>query len=314
MKKWLKRLSLGALLGFVLFLGITLLRLGMAKLEIQRQSAAGVPSKIETGTTNTLQIIPLYEKATTQEDVQTGLGVSYLVRTDSATVLFDLGNNPETASPSPLEQNMVRLGVSLSDVDIIVFSHRHPDHVGGMEWWNQGTFSLDGLTQPALEVPIYIPEAMTYPGSQPVLASLPTRLVEGIATTGIITYSQPFPIWLATPTGDEQSLAVNVAGEGIVLITGCGHMGLELLLQRAQAAFDVPVIGIVGGLHYGNQSAADLTGEVDLLRTIQPTLVALSPHDSAPAAIDAFRQAFGSAYQDIAIGREITFPPGVAVR
>jgi 7,8-dihydropterin-6-yl-methyl-4-(beta-D-ribofuranosyl)aminobenzene 5'-phosphate synthase len=178
--------------------------------------------------------------------------------------------------------------------------------VGGNAWWSKRTFSLAGASQPSLgDRPIYIPEPMNYPGSEPILSEGPVRLAEGLATTGLIGYAQPFPIWLALPRGDEQALAVNVAGKGIVLITGCGYMGLEALLGRAEAVYNDPVVGVIGGLHYGNAGAQALQPQISLLQSFSPSVVALSPHDSDPAALEAFAQAFPAAYQAIQVGLSI---------
>ena len=309
MKKWLARIALVALVGLILFVGIAVLRRTQAQNESHQEAQAlSASAPLLFGETASLEIVPLYENAA-QDGLQTGHGVSYLIRTDNATILFDLGYNPSAVSPSPLEQNMAHLGISLDDVDQIVISHRHPDHVGGQNWWIKNTFSLTGTSQPPLgDLPIAVPEAMSYPGSSPTLLELPTRLADGVATTGLITYAQPFPIWLAMPKGDEQALAVNVAGRGIVLITGCGHMGLKTLLERAEAAFDVPVAGVVGGLHYGSADAAALQGDIELVQELSPMIVALSPHDSGPAALDAFAQAFPSAYRPIEVGASIAVP------
>ena len=267
---------------------------------------------MDIGETGSLEILPLYEKAG-QEGLQSGHGVSYLIRTDSATILFDLGNNLTAASPSPLEQNMESLGISLDVIDLLVLSHRHPDHVGGQNWWTERTFSLDGMTQPSLGgIQVYVPEEMSYPGSNLTLAKMPVRLAEGVATTGIITFTQPFPIWLAMPKGDEQALAVNVSGQGIVLITGCGHMGLGSLLARAESVFHVPVVGVLGGLHYGNADVNTLQSEIQMMKALGPVAVALSPHDSGPAARGAFGQAFPDAYASIAVGLPIRLPEVVS--
>ncbi len=231
-----------------------------------------------------------------------------MIRTDSATILFDLGNNMTAASPSPLEKNIGTLGVSMDDIDLIVISHRHPDHVGGQNWWTENTFSLDGMTQPRISQPVYIPEAMTYPGGDLILSEMPALLAEGVATTGLITYAQPLPIWLAMPKGDEQALAVNIKGQGIVLITGCGHMGLESLLGRAKTVFDAPIIGVVGGLHYGNSDVAALKFEIESVRELNPVVVALSSHDSGTVALEAFAQAFPTSYRHIQVGMPITLP------
>jgi ketopantoate reductase len=100
--------------------------------------------------------------------------------------------------------------------------------------------------------------------------------------------------------------------EEIVLSTGCGHMCLGALLERAKKAFEAPVVGVLGGLHYEDADAADLKDEIALLQAIQPQIVALSPHDSREVALQAFSQAFPGAYTSIAIGQPIRLPPAVA--
>lgn len=311
MKKWIMRIALFVVFVSVIFVGFSFIRLKLAQNEIQGQDQSHSPAAttvpLSIGETQTFELLPLYEAASL-EGLENGHGVSYLIRTDSTTILFDLGYNLNS-SPSPLEKNMAALGISLADIDTLVLSHRHPDHVGGQKWWNANTFSVSGNSQPALAgLSIYVPEAMEYPGSTPVLSTVPVHLAGGVATTGTMTYAQPFPIWLSTPTGDEQSLAVNIHGKGIVLITGCGHMGLKTLLERAQATFDVPVVGVIGGLHYGNASADTLQTEIQLLRELNPVIVALSPHDSNETALEAFAQAFPEAYQDIQVGEPIRLP------
>lgn len=313
MKKWVLRFTVGSLVGLVLFVGITWSRLQLAKYQINRKDKAlSTAAPMEIGETATLEILPLYEKAA-QPGLQSGHGVSYLIRTDNATILFDLGNNPEAVSPSPLEQNMSSLGISLDEIDMIVISHRHPDHVGGQNWWTGRTFSMDGMTQPSLgNLPVYIPEKMSYPGASLTLAEMPVPLAEGVATTGLITYAQPFPIWLAMPKGDEQALAVNLSGQGIVLITGCGHMGLGALLERAEKVFDLPVVGVVGGLHYGNADIASLQVPIEMIQKLDPIVVALSPHDSGPVVLEAFDRLFPQTYTPIMVGQPINLPDRVA--
>ena len=288
---------------------ITFVRKLLSMIKIRRE--VKVLSEVELlkiRETAKLEILPLFE-AVSQNELQSGFGVSYLIRTDNATILFDVGNNPKSLSPSPLEQNMASLGISMDDIDLMVISHRHPDHVGGMKWWAKNTFSLTGASQPELgSLPIYVTEKLSYPGTEPIIAEMPTELADGVVTTGRFTYFEPFPLWQIVPNDSEQVLAVNVAGKGIVLIVGCGHMGLKPLLKRAKTIFDQPVIGVVGGLHYGKSNADKLQSEIQSLRECHPQLVALSPHDSGPAAVDVFAQAFPASSQTIRVGVPISFP------
>jgi len=288
--------------------GIAFLRRYTTQSRIRRESTQPWPvfADSQIGETRKLEILPLYE-ANVQNHYQGGSGVSYLVRTDHATILFDLGNNPSSASPSPLEQNMARMGISLKEIDLIFISHRHPDHVGGWQWWNKKTFSLDGVSQPALgTLPIYVCDRITYPGSKPVLTKVPTRLSDGVVTTGLFTFFEPYPAWQIMPNYSEHALAVNVAGLGMIVITGCGHMGLKTLFGRAKAIFHMPVVGVVGGLHYTDAGMGALLPDIQFLRDFHPHIVALSAHDSGPAAIDVFAQAFPESFQPIQVGEAIT--------
>jgi metallo-beta-lactamase class B len=57
-----------------------------------------------------------------------GIGV-YLIRTDAGLILLDGG--PREAVPI-VEHNIAKLGFKLSDVKIIIASHAHWDHAGGL--------------------------------------------------------------------------------------------------------------------------------------------------------------------------------------
>ncbi|MDX1642553.1 MAG: MBL fold metallo-hydrolase, partial [Balneolaceae bacterium] len=92
------------------------------------------------------------------------MGVSYLVKTDSTTILFDLGHNPEEVSPSPLEHNMSQLGIDLDEIDTIFISHNHFDHVGGPRWVDEGSFSLGNEQKDLSGKEVYTPVEMEYPG------------------------------------------------------------------------------------------------------------------------------------------------------
>jgi 7,8-dihydropterin-6-yl-methyl-4-(beta-D-ribofuranosyl)aminobenzene 5'-phosphate synthase len=123
-----------------------------------------------------------------------------------------------------------------------------------------------------------------------------------------MSYPEVFLLSLYEAKWIEQALIVNVAGEGWVLITGCGHPGLEKLVTRAEALYGLPLAGVVGGLHYEGASAADVSTPIQFLRSRQPKLVALSPHDSSTEALQAFRSAFPDPYREIQVGSSIVFP------
>jgi len=255
----------------------------------------------DLGSTRKLVILPLYENAASQADLTAGHGVAYLVSTDDATILFDLGFDTDA-----LQHNMQKLGLSLDDIDMIVISHDYPDHVGGQAWWPQGTFSLADTQVDLHDLPIYVPQPMTYPGLAPVVADHPIKLATGVASMGTIPGEEVYKASIGHFIRLEQSLAVNVQGVGIVLISGCGHPGVKNMLGRAEMLFTTPVAGVVGGLHYQDLKRDALQGDIQMMKDRHLQLLAISPHDSMPATIQIFKDEFPNIYQDIAVGRAIT--------
>ena len=195
------------------------------------------------GVTEHLEILPLIDWFTEDESLAGEAGVAYLIRTDQATILFDLGRNPQNEDPSTLMRNMDRLGVSMEKIDIIVISHNHGDHTGGGKWSRQNTFSFTGHQVELENKIVSTPEEMTYPGLQPIHTTKPVKICEGVGTTGVIHG----PLFFSDI--GEQALLVNVKGKGIVAISGCGHQTMEKLVKRTGLLFDEPIYGILGGFH-----------------------------------------------------------------
>ena len=280
----------------------------------------------ELGVTKSLEIIPLIDWFTSSNDLIGEGGVSYLVKTDDCSILFDVGFNEKKTDPSPLIHNMKLLGISTKDFDTIVISHNHLDHVGGMKWQKQRSFSLSNKQIDLEGKTIYTPVPMTYPGLNPVCTDSPFIIAKGVATIGVIANQDFFMGRIL-----EQALAINVEGKGIVLIVGCGHQTVAKILERAKALFEEPIYGILGGLHYPVTDSRikilginvqrylgtcrlpwkpitmDLVKEnIALLKELDPAIVGLSGHDSCDASLDAFREAFPEVYTDIKVGEQIS--------
>src|SRR5262249_60465695 len=49
---------------------------------------------------------------------------------------------------------------------------------------------------------------------------------------------------------DDQALIVNVAGKGLVVVTGCGHAGvINICRYASRLTGDVPLYAVIGGFH-----------------------------------------------------------------
>lgn len=78
----------------------------------------------QIGATRTLEILPLIDWYTGRAQLRSEAGVSYLIKTDHATLLLDVGLNLHRANPSPLLHNMHELGVDLQDCSVVAARSR----------------------------------------------------------------------------------------------------------------------------------------------------------------------------------------------
>lgn len=75
-----------------------------------------------------------------------------MVNTGDALILFDTGNGDErAATQGKLIDAMGALGYSPEDVDIVVFTHFHPDHIGGMTSLDEPVFMNARYVAPRAE-------------------------------------------------------------------------------------------------------------------------------------------------------------------
>jgi 7,8-dihydropterin-6-yl-methyl-4-(beta-D-ribofuranosyl)aminobenzene 5'-phosphate synthase len=288
-------------------------------------AAARYPKLEDVGAVKRLTILPLIDWYTARDDLVGEPGVSYLIRADDTTILFDVGYNMQNEHPSPLLRNMAALGVDVAEIDALVISHAHEDHVGGVSHMMQHTFALSGQPVDLHGIPAYVPVPLSNPTAQATVVDGPRVIAPGVASIGPIPRQMFFLGWTV-----EQSLAVNVEGQGIVLVVGCGHPTLQRIVDRAEMLFDAPLYGLVGGLHYPVTASREIKFGLPLQRLLctgkwpwdpinrqdvetaiaylqrrSPQLVALSAHDSCDWSLEAFQGAFGTACQDLLVGKEI---------
>ena len=286
----------------------------------------------DIGETRTLTILPLLEFASADPELLTEVGVSYLVETDDHRILFDVGQNARGLTPSSLERNMAALGVDLATIDMVFISHNHLDHVGGLNWQNNNTFSLGAEQRPFPNprTQLVVPGTMSYPGLTPIHADRPMQIGNGVGSTGLASTGaigrQLVAGWI-----EEHSLVINVAGLGGVIIVACGHQPIPNLLKRYDDAFDAPLYGIIGGLHFpvpeGNiklgpldvqrqlasgkglfspLTMAEVERQIEMLRRRDLGVIGVSGHDSSAKVIARVRDVFGDRFRSVLVGQRIS--------
>lgn len=218
-------------------------------------------------------------------------GLSFLLQSAGKKILFDTGYSGLFLA------NAAKMGIDLLDLDVVVLSHGHLDHTGGL------VPLVRLLTEATIEnMPHHVPELVAHPlcfcpkeksplqnnGSIldetevrrqfPVnLSSRPVWITDDLVFLGEIPRkfsferTDPGGRKIHLPDGrtepdhllDDSALAF-CSREGLLIITGCSHAGICNITEYArEVCSEGRVNGIIGGLHLLNPSPLLLqeTGE-----------------------------------------------------
>ena len=229
-------------------------------------------------------------------------GVSYLLRTDKGSLLFDVGFGPERPT---FAHNAERLGIDFEQTDALAISHLHPDHAGGMRVRRLGQVGWPEKAGAPAGRPCFLPDEAEAPGFSAEVVREPRLLAAGIASTGPLARSLFF-----LGLTEEQAILARIKSKGLVLLTGCGHMTVELALRMASLISDEPIYAFCGGLHLPITSGRgfyagvqlqtilgtgkppwrkvdddDLDRAIAALKAAAPKKIYLSAHDTCDYAI-----------------------------
>jgi 7,8-dihydropterin-6-yl-methyl-4-(beta-D-ribofuranosyl)aminobenzene 5'-phosphate synthase len=231
-------------------------------------------------------IIVTYDNNPHDERLKTAWGFSCLIRLGEKSILFDTGGD----SPRLL-YNMRQLEIDPEEVDMIVLSHIHGDHVGG----------LSGFLEENSDVKVYVPESfprsfkdgVRSSGAKLVEVKQAGELSDNVYTTGEVDGGIK-----------EQSLIVKTR-DGIVIITGCAHPGVVKIVERAKQLVKGDVLLVMGGFHLGGKSEREIQEIVASFKELG-VLHAGPCHCSGDRARRLFREAYGEDFLQIGVGGVIT--------
>lgn len=270
------------------------------------------------GYTEKFELIPLIESLQGNPKFKEGEGVSYLIRTDQSTILFDTGWDDDSTM-SAFRYNLDILGIDINEIDVIVISHNHGDHQNNWKWINDNTFINVEKENILSHIKVYVPNDTLNLKINSTFSHDPIKICEGVYTTGIIKA----PLFFYST--QEQGLLFNVKDKGIIIVTGCGHQTIEKLLQRCDRINEIPLYGLIGGLHfpiYGDSerfmgyvitgflpwerfTLSDVNKRIELIKTRDIKLIGISTHDSSGKTIEAFKEVYSKEYNDLKTGEWI---------
>jgi 7,8-dihydropterin-6-yl-methyl-4-(beta-D-ribofuranosyl)aminobenzene 5'-phosphate synthase len=262
-------------------------------------------------------------------------GFSALIRVTTGgrerTILFDAG-----VTPRGVVENMRRLGLSARDVETIVLSHGHWDHVAGMEgiakelgraglpvlihpaFWRRRRIAFPGL-EPC-ELPTTSRSALEGAGFEIVEERKPSFLLDGsVLVTGEVDRTTQFEIgfrghdalvhgsWEPDPLIlDDQAVVMRLADRGLVVLTGCGHAGIVNVVTHARRLTGEPrVAAVIGGFHFsGPMFEPIIDPTVAAFDHLEPELL-MPAHCTGWKAVHRLAARFPDAFVQSAVGTTI---------
>jgi 7,8-dihydropterin-6-yl-methyl-4-(beta-D-ribofuranosyl)aminobenzene 5'-phosphate synthase len=248
-------------------------------------------------------------------------GYAALVEINGKRILFDTGDDPAI-----LAKNVKLKGVDLSQLDFVVLSHRHSDHVGGFSYLfsvnpkvkiyapKEG-FGIFGSDLPSkfyrkdeslpADMRYYDgapPEIMrfgtVFPGANFQLIDKTTEVEPGITLIALVSDAP------GTKELKELSLAINTP-DGVVLVVGCSHPGIETIVAEA-AKINPHIHFIVGGFHMVvAQDAAIDKAATSLHDTYKVDYIAPG-HCTGEPTFAAMQRMFGDRYLYAGLGTTLS--------
>lgn len=254
-------------------------------------------------------------------------GYAAFIESGGKRILFDTGNNPEV-----LAKNARAKGVDLSRLDFVVMSHRHGDHMGGMDYLlsvnpkvkiyapKEG-FGVYGADLPSkfYRRDESLPAELRYYGGQPpevmkfgsawphadfALVDKTTEVAPGIHLIALVS-DKPGTLELK-----ELSLAI-ATPEGVVLVVGCSHPGIDRIVEAA-TAIDKRIRLVTGGLHLVVAKDPDIEQIASALRDTYKVEYLAPGHCTGEPTFAALKKAFGE--RDLYAGVGTVIEAGATVR
>jgi 7,8-dihydropterin-6-yl-methyl-4-(beta-D-ribofuranosyl)aminobenzene 5'-phosphate synthase len=225
----------------------------------------------------------LYDNYVFKEGTKADWGFSCLIQGTEKTILFDTGTKENI-----LLHNIEELDIDLKEVDMIVISHDHGDHTGGL-------FAVLEINP---HIAVYMPESF---------AEKYRDLVDDNRTR-IIAVSDPVEICRDVHlTGEmgrlikEQSLVLDTS-QGLIILSGCSHQGVVNILDRAAEISGKQMELMFGGFHLMRHTEAQVAEIIAHFRAMGVEKCGAT-HCTGDRQIEWFKKAFGRDYVPMGTGR-----------
>ena len=227
----------------------------------------------------------VYDNRSLEDELTCAWGLGLVISIGDMKLLFDTGGNGAL-----LLDNMAVMRIPPKEIDVVLLSHYHADHTGG----------LFGFLEHNPDLTIYMPRsfpegfksrAKAY-GARVIDVRGPVEIAEGVHASGEMG-----------KTTIEQFLIMETR-LGLVIITGCAHPDIVEIIKMAEKMMGKDIFFVMGGFHLAGLSSDEVLMTISRFR--ESGILYVGPcHCTGDVAIEIFQKEYGENFIKIGVGREI---------
>ncbi|OFV68688.1 MAG: beta-lactamase domain-containing protein [Candidatus Syntrophoarchaeum caldarius] len=260
------------------------------------------------------RIITLSENTPARDGFIGEYGLSVLIERGSEKILFDTGQGTACVRNADL------MGVKLDDIGIIILSHGHYDHTGGLKSVLHRTGRVDVYAHPDIFCKRYAirgdhKRSIGIPFERSELEALGARFIlsrdpvhlNDIIISGEIkrqtAFELPDPALFIEdqgtlkpdPFADDQAIAIKTS-DGLIIILGCAHSGMvNTIAQLIELTREDRIHTIIGGTHLMFAEKRQIEASIKYLKSIEVGKIGVS-HCTGHEASNRLKEAFGDRF------------------
>lgn len=244
---------------------------------------------------------------TEKGDLEMDWGYASIIYFNNKKFVFDLGSRSKV-----IAHNVSKMSETISDIDFAILSHRHSDHMGGMDYLlaenpdvkiyaPTENFGIYGSELPSTfyKKDSLAPKSMQYYNGHPhetlkfgkawddANIELITKTVEIDSNIHLIFLVSNLK---GTLELSEISLAIET-DQGMNLVIGCGHTGLENILNEAQK-INPKINLITGGFHLLQKEDSELLEIAKMCKTKYGVKYMAPSHCTGERAMMIFKKVY----------------------
>lgn len=262
------------------------IRIGSGTMLLGKISKAQEVETIPLPIEGAISIIDVFDNYSVNPDLATSWGFGCVIKTPTLNILFDTGGNSNI-----LLSNLEKMFINPRDIEVVVISHIHGDHLGGLE-------GFLGINK---NVKVYIPSSFSDSirkgiksyGSEYEDIKEARQITNGIYSTGEMGISIK-----------EQSLIIHT-NKGLVIVTGCAHPGVLNVIKKSKELLNKEVYLVLGGFHLLGASESELKNIIEEFRKLGVQKVAPS-HCSGDKCRKLFQDEYRDHFIEFGVGKIVT--------